>query len=59
MKTRNAQMEQYSRQRQVIEAVEISTEMSFGPATLAARFPLEVMLDVFGAAGHVQIGPRS
>lgn len=35
--------------RQVLEAVEVGIEMGGGPATVSARFALEVMEDVFGA----------
>lgn len=34
--------------RQVLEAVEVGMEMGGGPATVSARFALEVMEDVFG-----------
>lgn len=34
--------------RQVLEAVEVGIEMGGGPATVSARFALEVMEDVFG-----------
>ena len=33
---------------QVLEAVEVGMEMGGGPATVSARFALEVMEDVFG-----------
>jgi len=33
---------------QVLEAVEVGIEMGGGPATVSARFALEVMEDVFG-----------
>lgn len=46
-------------QRQVLEAVEVGMEMGGGPATVAARFALEVMLDVFGAADVAHTGPGS
>ena len=36
--------------RQVLEAVEVGIEMGGGPATVSARFALEVMADVFGEA---------
>ena len=36
-------------QREVLEAVEVGIEMGGGPATVSARFALEVMDDVFGA----------
>jgi AhpD family alkylhydroperoxidase len=35
--------------REVLEAVEVGIEMGGGPATVSARFALEVMVDVFGA----------
>jgi AhpD family alkylhydroperoxidase len=34
--------------RQVLEAVEVGIEMGGGPATVSARFALDVMADVFG-----------
>ena len=34
--------------REVLEAVEVAIEMGGGPATVSARFALEVMEDVFG-----------
>jgi AhpD family alkylhydroperoxidase len=34
--------------RQVLEAIEVGIEMGGGPATVSARFALEVMEDVFG-----------
>jgi AhpD family alkylhydroperoxidase len=34
--------------RQVLEAIEVGLEMGGGPATVSARFALEVMKDVFG-----------
>lgn len=33
--------------REVLEAVEVAIEMGGGPATVSARFALEVMADVF------------
>lgn len=36
-------------QREVLEAVEVGIEMGGGPATVSARFALEVMDDVFDA----------
>ena len=39
-------------QREVLEAVEVGIEMAGGPATVAARFALEVMDDVYGAPEH-------
>ncbi len=36
--------------REVLEAVEVGIEMGGGPATVSARFALEVMDSVFGAA---------
>jgi AhpD family alkylhydroperoxidase len=35
--------------REVMEAVDVGIEMGGGPATVSARFALEVMEDVFGA----------
>jgi AhpD family alkylhydroperoxidase len=35
-------------QREVLEAVEVGIEMGGGPATVSARFALEVMESVFG-----------
>ena len=35
--------------REVLEAVEVGIEMGGGPATVSARFALDVMDDVFGA----------
>jgi len=40
--------------RQVLEAVEVAMEMGGGPATVAARFALDAMLDVFGEEALVQ-----
>ncbi len=40
-------------QREVLEAVEVAIEMGGGPATVSARFALEVMADVFGEAAAV------
>jgi AhpD family alkylhydroperoxidase len=37
--------------REVLEAVEVGIEMGGGPATVSARFALDVMEAVFGAAG--------
>ena len=37
-------------QPEVLEAVEVAMEMAGGPATASARFALEVMEAVFGAA---------
>jgi len=34
--------------RQVLEAVEVGMEMGGGPATVSARFALEVMAEVYG-----------
>ena len=36
--------------RQVLEAVEVGIEMGGGPATVSARFALDVMAGVFGEA---------
>lgn len=36
-------------QEEVLEAVEVGIEMSGGPGTVAARFALEVMPEVFPA----------
>ncbi len=36
---------------QVLEAVEVGIEMGGGPATVSARFALEVMAEVFGKDG--------
>ena len=33
---------------EILEAVEVGIEMGGGPATVSARFALEVMDDVFG-----------
>lgn len=35
-------------EREILEAVEVGIEMGGGPATVSARFALEVMADVFG-----------
>jgi AhpD family alkylhydroperoxidase len=43
--------------QEVLEAIEVGIEMGGGPATVAARFALEVMDDAFGANGREQ--PRS
>ena len=40
--------------QEVMEAIEVGIEMGGGPATVAARFALEVMDDVFGANGQEQ-----
>jgi AhpD family alkylhydroperoxidase len=37
--------------REVLEAVEVGIEMGGGPATVSARFALDVMDDVFGPEG--------
>jgi AhpD family alkylhydroperoxidase len=37
-------------EREVLEAVEVAIEMAGGPATVSARFALEVMESVFGQA---------
>jgi len=34
--------------REVLEAVEVGIEMGGGPATVSARFALEVMESIFG-----------
>lgn len=39
-------------EREVLEAVEVGIEMGGGPATVSARFALDVMDDVFGASGR-------
>ena len=36
---------------EVLEAVEVGIEMGGGPATVSARFALEVMADVYGERG--------
>jgi AhpD family alkylhydroperoxidase len=36
---------------EILEAVEVGIEMGGGPATVSARFALEVMDEVFGATG--------
>ncbi len=38
-------------EREVLEAVEVGMEMGGGPATVSARFALEVMAAVFGGSG--------
>jgi len=35
-------------EKEILEAVEVGIEMGGGPATVSARFALEVMADVFG-----------
>lgn len=37
-----------AKQEKVLEAIEVGIEMGGGPATVSARFALEVMEDVFG-----------
>jgi|SRR6516162_5962898 AhpD family alkylhydroperoxidase len=37
--------------REVLEAIEVGIEMGVGPATVSARFALEVMEAVFGELG--------
>ena len=37
--------------RQVVEAIEVAIEMGGGPATVSARFALDVMERVFGGTG--------
>ena len=45
-------------QREVLEAAEIGIEMAGGPATVAVRFALEVMDEVFGRErGEGAAGP--
>ncbi|MFP5239725.1 MAG: carboxymuconolactone decarboxylase family protein [Acidobacteriota bacterium] len=44
--------------RQVLEAVEVGIEMGGGPATVSARFALDVMADVFGPEA-LRSGPSS
>ena len=44
--------------RQVLEAVEVGIEMGGGPATVSARFALEVMADVFGEAALREAGSQ-
>lgn len=39
-------------EREVLEAVEVAIEMAGGPATVSARFALEVMESVFGSAAE-------
>jgi len=49
-------------QREVLEAVEVGIEMGGGPATVSARFALEVMSQVYPAAPAPASGgetPRS
>jgi AhpD family alkylhydroperoxidase len=38
--------------RRVLEAVEVGIEMAGGPATVSARFALDVMDNVFGEGEH-------
>lgn len=42
--------------RQVLEAVEVGIEMGGGPATVSARFALEVMADVYGEDAFQKAG---
>ena len=42
--------------RQVLEAVEVGIEMGGGPATVSARFALDVMAGVFGEAAFREAG---
>jgi AhpD family alkylhydroperoxidase len=42
--------------RQVLEAVEVGIEMGGGPATVSARFALDVMADVFGEEALTRAG---
>jgi AhpD family alkylhydroperoxidase len=44
--------------REVLEAVEVGIEMGGGPATVSARFALEVMDAVFGPAAPAARVPR-
>jgi AhpD family alkylhydroperoxidase len=44
--------------REVLEAVEVGIEMGGGPATVAARFALEVMDGVFAPEGHALTSRR-
>ncbi|EPR44556.1 alkylhydroperoxidase like protein, AhpD family [Desulfovibrio sp. X2] len=44
--------------RQVLEAVEVGIEMGGGPATVSARFALEVMAEVFGPGIFERDAPR-
>lgn len=44
--------------RQVLEAVEVGIEMGGGPATVSARFALDVMADVFGEEALRQAAGR-
>ena len=43
---------------EILEAVEVGIEMGGGPATVSARFALEVMEDVFGKAAFDEAGRR-
>jgi AhpD family alkylhydroperoxidase len=45
--------------RQVLEAVEVGMEMGGGPATVSARFALEVMADVFGDKAFAEGGQNA
>jgi AhpD family alkylhydroperoxidase len=40
-----------AREREVLEAIEVGIEMGGGPATVSARFALEVMERVFSPSG--------
>jgi len=42
--------------RQVLEAVEVGIEMGGGPATVSARFALDVMVEVFGEEAFREAG---
>lgn len=43
---------------EILEAVEVGIEMGGGPATVSARFALEVMEEVFGKEAFAQAAPR-
>lgn len=44
--------------RQVLEAVEVGIEMGGGPATVSARFALDVMADVYGEEAFREQAPQ-
>ena len=46
-------------EREVLEAVEVGIEMGGGPATVSARFALDVMDSVFGQATQDKSGDPS